>query len=352
MNRTLISCADALRALDQFDTIVDVRSESEFAEDHIPGALNCPVLDDAQRAEIGAQHKLDSPFAARRRGAAHAARNIAHHLESSFADKPREWRPLVYCWRGGQRSGAMAHVLERVGWRARQLEGGYRAFRRAVVQDLARLPSRLTFRVICGTTGSGKSRLLQHLEREGAQVLDLERLAEHRGSVLGGLPSIAQPSQKQFETRIWWRLRSVDPKDLVFVESESRKVGDLRVPDALIERMRASECIKLELAMPERVSLLRDEYLHLERDHTTLFTQLDCLVPLHGRARVEAWKELATHEAWEELVARLLAEHYDPAYLRSIGRNFARIEEAQTFTLASADQQDFARLARALAASA
>ncbi|GAB4481009.1 MAG: tRNA 2-selenouridine(34) synthase MnmH [Burkholderiaceae bacterium] len=349
-DRAPIACDEALAQLVHFDAILDVRSPGEFAEDHIPGALNVPVLDDAERAEVGTLHKQVSAFAARRRGAVLVARNVARHVESLFCDKPREWRPLVYCWRGGARSAAMTHVLARIGWHVRQLEGGYRAYRRAVVAALQTLPSQFDFRVICGTTGSGKSRLLAQLERAGAQVLDLERLAQHRGSVLGSLPTQPQPTQKMFETRVWWTLRSFDPRRPVFVESESRKVGDVRVPDALIERMRAAACVRVELPLDERVRLLRAEYPHFEADPQALFVQLDCLVPLHGRERIEHWKTLARQGQWETLVERLLIEHYDPAYLRSIRRNFARIDAAPTVRPASASDADYAALARALAA--
>jgi tRNA 2-selenouridine synthase len=271
----VIAAADALRELDRFDTIIDVRSESEFAEDHVPGALNCPVLSDAERKEVGTMDRQQSSFEARRRGAALVSRNIARHLEEVFADKPRDWRPLVYCWRGGNRSGAMTHILGRVGWRAQQLEGGYRAYRRAVIAELDALPQRLQFQVICGPTGSGKSRLLQQLAGRGAQVLDLEALACHRGSVLGGLPSQPQPGQKHFESRVWDTLRRCAPARPVFVESESRKVGSLRVPDALLARMRESPCITLEVPRAARVRLLRDEYAHFERDPDTLMSQHD-----------------------------------------------------------------------------
>jgi tRNA 2-selenouridine synthase len=351
-DRSSIACDEALAHLAQFDAIVDVRSPGEFAEDHIPGALNVPVLDDAERAEVGTLHKQVSAFAARRRGAVLVARNVARHIEALFADKPREWRPLVYCWRGGARSGAMTHVLTRIGWHARQLEGGYRAYRRAVVAELLTLPAGFDFRVLCGTTGSGKSRLLGELSRAGAQVLDLEQLAQHRGSVLGGLPAQPQPSQKMFETRIWWALRGFDPTRPVFVESESRKVGDVRVPDALIERMRAAPCLRIELPLAERVRLLRDEYPHLEADPQALFAQLDCLVPLHGRERIDRWKALARRGQWDALVERLLIEHYDPAYLRSIRRNFGRIDAAPTVRPASASQAAYAELARSLAKEA
>lgn len=348
-DRSIISVGAALADLARFDTIIDVRSESEFAEDHVPGAVNCPVLSDAERAEVGTMDRQQSSFEAKRRGAAYVSRNIARHLEQSFADKPRSWKPLVYCWRGGSRSGAMTHVLGRVGWQARQLEGGYRAFRRAVLEELERLPEGLVFRVVCGTTGSGKSRLLQQLALVGAQVLDLESLAQHRGSVLGSLPAQPQPSQKNFETRVWQALRGYDCARPVFVESESRKVGELRVPDRLLQTMRASECIRLELPLAARVRLLRDDYVHFESDVATLHDRLDCLAALHGRERVAGWKQLVDERKWDSLVERLLVEHYDPAYLRSIGRNFVRSAQARAISLATDAPSAFNEAARALA---
>lgn len=294
--------------------------------------------------------RQQSSFEARRRGAALVSRNIAHHLETCFADKPRTWQPLVYCWRGGSRSAAMTHILSRVGWQARQLEGGYRACRRVVIADLEQLPTRLSFRVICGTTGSGKSRLLQQLAAIGAQVLDLEALAHHRGSVLGGLPALPQPSQKHFETRIWWALRGFETARAVYVESESRKVGELRVPDRLLTTMRASDCIRLEVPLAARIRLLRDEYAHFEADVDSLRTQLDCLVPLHGHEKIAEWKRLAGAAGWDELVERLLVEHYDPAYLTSIDRNFERVGQARVLRIESDDSADFLDAARELAA--
>ncbi len=348
--RAVIGIDDVLNDLSQFDAIIDVRSESEYADDFIPGAISCPVLTDAERAEVGTLDRQQSSFDAKRRGAAYVSRNIARHLEQAFADKPRGWKPLVYCWRGGNRSGALAHVLSSVGWRARQLEGGYRAFRRAVLAELETLPAQRTFRVICGTTGSGKSRLLQQLAATGAQVLDLEALAHHRGSVLGGLPSLPQPSQKRFETRLWEALRRYDASRPVFVEAESRKVGELRVPDQLLFSMRASDCIRLELPLSARVRLLRDEYIHFENDLAGLNERLDCLVSLHGHDRVGEWKQLAAAQRWDTLVERLLVEHYDPAYLRSIGRNFARSPHAQPLALDTDAPHAFAEAAHALAA--
>lgn len=351
LDRSIVQRDEALRNLHRFDALLDVRSEAEFAEDRLPGAVNVPVLHDSERAEIGTLHKQVSAFDARRRGAVLVARNIAAIVETQLADRPRDWSPLVYCWRGGQRSAALTHVLGRIGWRAFQLDGGYRGYRRHVVQQLQDQPAALSFLVVCGTTGSGKSRLLQQLAGAGAQVLDLERLAHHKGSVLGGVPDQPQPSQKLFESRIWACLRAFSAERPVFVESESRKVGDLRVPDALILRMRVSPCLCIELALEERIKLLRDEYGHFERSPKKLDEQLECLLPLHGRERIDQWKALAARGQWDAVVERLLLEHYDPAYLRSIRRNFARVDEAGVLAIASAAPEAFAAAARDLTAS-
>ena len=334
-----------------FDSIIDTRSPAEFAEDHVPGAISCPVLDNEERARVGTIYKQDSPYEAKKLGAALVARNIARHLESAFADKRKNWKPLVYCWRGGQRSGAMAHVLRQVGWDAKTVEGGYKAYRRYVVEALSELPLKHTFRVIHGVTGSGKSRFLRALAGAGAQVLDLEDLAAHRGSVLGGLPERPQPSQKMFESLLLKALLDFNVAREIFVEGESKKIGQLQVPDALIARMRASECVLLDTSTGARVTLLMDEYRHFFSDLPALNAQLDCLVALHGRERVGEWKALAAAGSWQQLVARLLDEHYDPAYKRSAPNNFPRLADAKVVRVASADEASFAKLASQLLAT-
>jgi tRNA 2-selenouridine synthase len=343
----VLSFADILPELDRFDTIIDVRSEGEFALDHLPGAINCPVLSNEERVRVGTLYKQVGSFEAKKLGAALVARNIARLLETEFADKPRDWKPLVYCWRGGNRSGSLAHVLARIGWPVIQLDGGYKAYR-AHVSAALEAPPDLEWRVVCGTTGSGKSRLLETLDSIGAQVLDLERLAAHRGSVLGHLPHEPQPSQKMFETRIWDTLRRFDTGRPVFVESESKKVGNLRVPDAVMERMRAAPCIALTLSRPNRVRLLMEDYDHFARDPQALNGQLDHLVQLHGHAKIEAWHALANSGAMPELVDQLLVDHYDPAYLRSIDRNFVQYGQARVLELSDIGPQDFIKAAQAL----
>jgi len=333
-----------------FDAVIDARTPAEYALDHIPGAVSAPVLDDAQRVEVGTLYKQVSPFEAKKLGAALIAQNVARHIEQVFRGKDKNWRPLVYCWRGGKRSGAMAHILREIGWDAQTLPGGYKAYRRWVVQELEKKPGEHQYVVIHGPTGSGKSRLLAALAQAGAQVLDLEGLAAHRGSVLGGLPDRPQPSQKMFESRLLKELSILEIEKPVYVEGESKKIGQLQVPEALIARMRASPCVRLETETETRVTLLLDEYRHFLDDQDTLGAQLDCLVSLHGREKVAEWKALAGRGAWREFVARLLVEHYDPAYRRSSHKNFVHLPDARGVRIHSAEDGAFSSAARALLA--
>ncbi|ODS98203.1 MAG: tRNA 2-selenouridine(34) synthase MnmH [Lautropia sp. SCN 69-89] len=342
----LLPIDEAVARLDGFDAIVDARSPSEFAEDHLPGALNAPVLDDAQRAQVGTIHKQHSAFEARRTGAAIVARNIGSLIDTLFADRPHDWRPLVYCWRGGNRSGALATVFARIGWRTSVIDGGYRAFRRRVLDDLDRWPAELRLRVLAGRTGTGKSLVLQRLAAAGAQVLDLEAIACHRGSVLGPMPDAPQPSQKGFETSLWDAIRRLDRTRPVFVESESRRVGRCHVPDALIATMRSAPCIRLDAGVPVRAALLLREYRHFVDDPALLFERLERLVPLHGHRQIEAWKAMADSGNWEAFVESMLAQHYDPAYDRSMKRNYLLIDEAQSVELAAADEPALDEAAR------
>ncbi len=310
------------------DTIIDVRSPSEWAADHVPGAINLPVLNDAQREAVGTLY-AESPFEAKRTGAAWVAQNIAQHLEGALKDKPKNWRPLIYCWRGGNRSNAMAHVLQKIGWRAEVLEGGYAGFRRFVVQDLERLVSSFQYRVICGVTGSGKSLYLRASASQGKQVLDLEALAHHRGSLLGSEPQGKQPSQKAFETKIWNCLRTMDCAREIYVESESRKIGVIQVPQALIERMRQSPCIELCPSVDERIRFLCEEYSHFFSQPGLLKERLSKLAPLIGHEKVSQWNDLIDSKHWAELVKTLLIDHYDPTYRRSMKKNYFHYGDAQ-----------------------
>lgn len=334
-----------------FDEIIDARSPGEFNEDHLHGAISLPVLSDDERAMVGTLHKQASAFEAKKVGAALVARNIANHLEAYFKDKPRNYRPLIYCWRGGSRSGAMTTILRSVGWSAAQLEGGHKAYRKHVIEELAQLPAQFDFRVICGPTGVGKSRFLRAMQACGAQVLDLEDLAAHMGSVLGAYPARPQPAQKLFESRVWFELQGFNPTRPVFVESESKKIGNLHTPEALLKHMRAAPCINLNAEIPVRVELLKQEYAHFLSNTELLGEKLDCLIAIQGKERIEHWKALAGAGRWDELVAELLIHHYDPAYTRSLDRNYVGALVAETLMLPAADTATFSRLARQLVES-
>lgn len=335
MTLAVITAAEAAARLSSFHTVIDARSPAEYAEDRLPGAENWPVLDDDERRDIGTEYKQVSAFDARKHGAAVVARRVAEHLEQRAIDKPRDWQPLVYCWRGGQRSGTLAWFLGQVGFRVSVLHGGYKAFRTLVREQLDALPARFDLTVIAGRTGSGKTRLLSALAEQGAQVLDLEALAKHRGSVLGGLPDEAQPTQKAFDSAVWHVLQGFDPARPVFVESESRKIGALAVPEALLARMRAEGTVVM-VTMPDaaRVQLLVEEYGFFAQQLERFCGHLDTLVELRGKETVARWKALAREGCWAEVFADLMHHHYDPLYLRSMGRNFAGMANAHQLALA------------------
>ena len=326
MPLTKISAPDVLAQLDSFSTIIDARSESEYALDRLPGSVNWPTLNDQERHEVGTEYKQVSAFDARKRGAVMAARNIAQHIETHCADKPKSWRPLVYCWRGGQRSGSLSLVLSQIGFDVHIIDGGYKAFRAEMLVDTARLATLFNYRVICGPTGSGKTRLLTSLASAGAQVLDLEALAEHRSSVLGLIPGQPQPSQKQFDTRVWDALRHFDPSKTVWAESESKKVGNVSVPDALMTALRASACARLELPIDERVKLLMEDYDFFVKDPEFFCQRLDVLKDLRGKAVIDDWKARVHAGQVEGVVHDLLELHYDPGYATSTRRNYQQFD--------------------------
>jgi tRNA 2-selenouridine synthase len=342
---TIDEVLDGPQGLGRFCAVVDARSPAEWQLDHLPGAVNWPSLDDDERRLVGTEYKQVSAFEARKRGAVLVARNIARHLEQHAMGLPRSWKPLVYCWRGGQRSGALALVLSQVGFEVQVLEGGYREFRRRVVGALETAGTDLELRLVCGQTGTGKSRLLQALAAQGAQVLDLEALAEHRGSVLGAHPDAPQPSQKQFETRLWQALQGFDRQRPVFVESESRLIGRLRVPEALLQHMRAAPCLRVDMPMGARVQLLMQDYAHFVRDPALLSARLDSLREVRGHELVGQWQQALQQGRLENTVTSLLSEHYDPIYLKSMGRNFARFDAAPSLMVRSGEAADLASAA-------
>lgn len=302
----------------EFSEIIDVRSPSEFAEDHLPGAINLPVLNDEERVIVGTLHKT-SPFEARRLGAGMISANAARHLNTHFADKEKSYTPLINCWRGGMRSNSLAHILRSVGWRARVLGGGYKAFRQFSSEDLERILSNpdLQLTVLSGPTGVAKTRILKTLQDQGAQVLDLEGLANHKGSILGLTPNTSQPSQKHFESQLWKTLSDFDPNQPIFTEAESNRIGRLHCPPPLWRKLSQSRVVSIKLPLGQRAAFLLDDYPYFTQDPEHLKELLAKLIKLRGHDQVQAWNEQIDAEQWTEFVASILQNHYDLAYRRA-----------------------------------
>jgi tRNA 2-selenouridine synthase len=331
-----------------YDEIIDVRTPAEFAEDHIPGAINCPVLDNEQRIQVGTIYKQVSPFEAKKIGAALVSENIAKHLKERFLDRPKTWKPLIYCWRGGDRSGSMTTIFKAIGWRAGQLDGGYKAWRSHVIATLEALPAQFRFTVVCGATGNAKTRILQAIGELGEQILDLENLANHKGSVLGIMPDSPQPSQKGFETALMLAMAALDPARPVYVEAESRKIGNLHVPEAMIARIRSGECVAVEATLDARVAFLLKDYDYFLTRPDFLGDRLDVLRSLQSRETMARWQQLILDADWPTLVRELLELHYDPLYRRSQDHNYAGIQDSGTFPTDDLSEDGIKRLAAAI----
>lgn len=303
------------------DVICDVRSPSEYTEDHVPGAINYPVLSDSERAIVGTMYKQTSPFAARREGAALVADNLAKILrDPRWAELPPDANVLVYCWRGGDRSLSLAHTLSRVGWNIFIVDAGYKGYRKSVRQALQEVPD-YQFHMIGGPTGSAKGLFLESLESLGAQVLDLEGAANHKGSVLGESVHAPQPSQKLFETEISRKIKGFSRELPIFVEDESYMVGNLHLPTPLQKAIRHAPRTILSLPRKERVKWTRSQYEYFETTHThVLREKMDKLIPLRGHELVNRWHVMVDEKKWDALVDDLLEFHYDPAYAKAAKR--------------------------------
>jgi len=309
----------------EFSDIIDVRSPSEFIDDHIPGARNLYVLNDAERAQVGTIYKQESPFKAKKLGASLVSANIAHWTKEYFLDQDKDYRPLIYCWRGGQRSLSLATVLSRIGWETTLIEGGYRNYRAEVRNSLEICCPKLNLKIIAGLTGTAKTLILQKLAEKGEQVIDLEGLANHRGSLLGLLPGNSQPSQKYFESLLARQIQGFSPKKTVWIESESNKIGKLHCPSPLWERMKLADAIEVEAPIDARVDYLLEQYHEFIEDPEELKRRLSLLTERHGKNTLNGWFELIEQNRWAAFVSRLLEEHYDPAYQRSIKTNERKI---------------------------
>ena len=340
---TRISSDISLANIDKFDTIIDVRSPSEFADDHIPGAINLPVLDNQQRSEIGTTYKQISPFTAKREGAALVAQNIAMHLQNSLRDKLREWRPLIYCWRGGQRSGAMAQIFSNIGWHCSVVDGGYKSYRRHVLDCLDDLPKQLSLIILSGQTGTAKTHILRAASSKGAPIIDLEKLACHRGSLLGGEPSQPQPSQRYFESCLCQVLKQYNTGQIILVEAESNKIGNIHIPPAFWAAMRNAITVRVTAPIDARVNFLQRDYAHLINHPESIMPLLSKLKHRHSAKKLADWNEMVNRKDWVGFIKSLLETHYDPSY--QLSGSARQTDETEVVAATTLDIDDIERLA-------
>ena len=328
----------------KFDTIIDVRSPLEFAEDHIVGAINCPVLSDLERQKVGTIYKKESSFKAKIIGSSLAAKNIAFHIQNNFIEKKGSWQPLIYCWRGGQRSKAFSIVLSEVGWRTNQLKGGYKEYRNQVINFLENIGPKLKITLISGKTGSAKTKILKSIENEGGQILDLEGLANHKGSLLGKIPDLIQPSQKFFESLIFNKIQNLNLKDKIYIEAESSKIGNIHIPKSIWKKMIKSPRIEISANIELRAKFLVSDYDYMCNDPTLINPIIKGLKNRLSKELFDEWTNLIDRKKWFDLTKSFLENHYDPSYSSNTIKNDRKvIKKITTTSLNHSDIKDIAK---------
>ncbi|PPR11352.1 MAG: tRNA 2-selenouridine synthase [Alphaproteobacteria bacterium MarineAlpha11_Bin1] len=310
---------------DHGEVIVDVRSPSEFKEDHIPGSINLPVLSDNEFKKVGTIYKEVSPFDASKIGAALVSKNISTHLGEYFYDKPQTTKFVFYCARGGKRSSSFAQVCSMVGWPTCVIDGGYKAYRKHVTGSIEKLCNGYKFLLIGGKTGTGKTEILNHLEVKGYDVLNLERLAVHRGSLLGAHKDQDQPAQKLFETRIFEKIKTFNDQKTIFAEAESNKIGRVFIPAALWKKMKAAPIFIIENQNEHRVSFILKEYDPDFLQRKAIPNLLSFIDKKSNAIDTEKLRKLVSEGKWSEFVQEILTSHYDPLYQHAISKRIAPI---------------------------
>jgi len=328
----------------KFDTIIDVRSPLEFAEDHIVGAINCPVLSDLERQKVGTIYKKESSFKAKIIGSSLAAKNIAFHIQNNFIEKKGSWQPLIYCWRGGQRSKAFSIVLSEVGWRTNQLKGGYKEYRNQVINFLENIGPKLKITLISGKTGSAKTKILKSIENEGGQILDLEGLANHKGSLLGKIPDLIQPSQKFFESLIFNKIQNLNLKDKIYIEAESSKIGNIHIPKSIWKKMINSPRIEISANVDLRAKFLVKDYDYMCNDPTLIKPIIKGLKNRLSKKLLDEWANLIDSKKWFDLTKSFLENHYDPSYSSNTIKNDRKV--LKKITASSLNNSDIEHIAK------
>ncbi len=290
---------------------IDVRSEDEYQQDHIPGAINLPILNNEERQETGTLYKQVSPQAARE----YALQAVGPKLSSmvnQIESLTKNGSLIVYCWRGGQRSQAVATVLDLMRIPTKRLRGGYKSYRNLVNLNWQQ-PFPFPVVVLHGLTGVGKTRILKELQALEQQVIDLEGLAGNRGSAFGNIGLAPQPTQKTFESRIWYEMQQFTPDRPVIVECESKRVGRLLVPDNLFAAMRGGRHLLAYDSVPNRIEKIIEDYDPASQKEE--ITGAICrLKERLGKEMVASLIDFVQSGQYKPVVEALLVQYYDPLY--------------------------------------
>ena len=297
--------------------VIDVRSPGEYAHAHIPGAVSIPLFDNEERALVGTKYKNAGKDAAVLLGLSLVGPKLADFVRQSKKLNLVNKDVLVHCWRGGMRSGSFAWLLDTAGLTASTLIGGYKAYRNAVLSAFIE-PRNLI--ILGGKTGSGKTDILKELARQGEQIIDLEALANHKGSSYGAIGQRPQPASEQFENLIFQALHRLDSGRRIWLEDESRNVGSCFVPMALWQQMRVAPVAFIDMPKKNRIQRLVTEYAGI--DHGLLVEATERIRKrLGGKVTKDAVEALARHDY--ATVADLTLDYYDKAYLYGLSQRDA-----------------------------
>lgn len=292
---------------------IDLRSVSEFNESHIEGAINLPILNDEERIIVGTLYDRGFTTEAKKKGVEFASYKLSYYVNEIITLREKK-EVVLYCSRGGFRSTVLFNLLKSLKIQVMKLKGGYKSYRKYVRNYLENEIEKIDFVTLDGLTGSGKTEILEELEKNNVDVLDLERLANHRGSVLGSVLKEEQPSQKTFENRIFETLRK-RKKDIVFVEAESIRVGKLNVPKELFVKYQNGKRILINSNMEDRIKRLKKEYV--KENDEELIAAIENLRGLVKEERIEKYKLEIKNGEYEKVIEDLIKRYYDPKYKTS-----------------------------------
>ena len=300
----------AKNTLNHFDKIIDVRSEKEFSDDSIPTSINLPVLNNDERAIIGNLYSKNI-FESRKLGAQIISKNISKFLKKNNFKKND--KILLYCWRGGMRSLSMYLVMKSVGYDVQILNQGYKTFRAYIRDFFENQVNKFCFNILGGLTGSGKTFFLNLLSKK-YNVLDLEKISKHKGSVLGDIPNEKQPTQKKFETNIWYEMQKFNVNKKIWVESESNKIGKLSIPNKIFSNMLKGRILNLDICIKDRAKFITKDYKYFIKNPEPVFEKIKILKKfLTNKNFLMLEKNLKTRD-FLSFTENLLKFHYDKVY--------------------------------------